>query len=260
MTLATDALVNESKFLSRIKKALGKTETVRTKPYPSSDKTKNPSGKLLGQKHRNRSLQETSALIEELKNAATPLGIHVIECDTIENATVSITDLALSKPPEWSPKASMVAWAHPLIDALNLDNALKNTKITCHREWCEKESTPPQSWRQEMRLQASNALMGITSADFCVAGTATLVITARKGQSRSASLLPSIHVAVIKASQLIKDIKELHAILQWDEDPALQGPDRSMTLISGPSKTADIEATMIHGAHGPRELYIYVIN
>ena len=167
--------------------------------------------------------------------------------------------MARSKPPEWSQNASLVAWAHPLVDALCLENSLKNTDIACHREWCEQESGPSPEQRQEMHIHASSALIGITSADFCIASTATLVITARRGQSRSASLLPSIHVAVIKASQLIKDIKELHTILQWDEDPALRGPDRSLTLISGPSKTADIEATMIHGAHGPRELYIYVI-
>lgn len=259
MTLVTDPLVNESQFLSRIRQALGKTHAGEIPPDLPPEEMKHHTGNLLARKRHNRSVEETAALIEQLKTAASPLNIGVIECDTVEEAADSITDMARSKPPEWSQDTCLVAWAHPLMDALCLEKSLKNTGIACHREWCEKESKPSPDQRRKMRLRASSALMGITSADVCIAGTATLVITARKGQSRSTSLLPSIHVAVIKASQLIEDIKELHAILQWDEDPALRGPDRSMTLISGPSKTADIEATMIHGVHGPRELYIYII-
>ena len=259
MPLVTDPLVNESQFLSRIRQALGKTVVGELPPELPPKEAENHTKGALAQKRHNRSVEETAALIEQLKTAAAPLNIGVIQCNTIKDAADSITDMARSKPPEWSEKSRLVAWAHPLVDALGLENTLKDTDIACHREWCEQEGGPCAEQRQEMHLHASRALMGVTSADLCIAGTATLVLTARKGQSRSASLLPSIHVAVIKASQLIEDIKELHAILQWDEDPALRGPDRSLTLISGPSKTADIEATMIHGAHGPRELYIYVI-
>jgi len=259
MPLVTDPLINESEFISRIRQALGKTQPLEISSHLPPEKTKNQSGKALARKRHTRCAEETAALIEQLKTAAAPLDICVIECQTVEEAANSITDMARSKPPEWNEHACLVAWAHPLVDALNLENSLKDTGISCHREWCAKEAEPSPAQRKEMHLHASSALMGITSADLCIAGTATLVITARKGQSRSTSLLPSIHVAVIKASQLIEDIKQLHAILQWDEDPALRGPGRSLTLISGPSKTADIEATMIHGAHGPRELYIYVI-
>ncbi len=260
MPLVTEPLNNESQFLSRIRQALGKKHPCEIPPHLHPEETKHHTGNSMGKKRLNRTVEETAELIEQLKTAAAPLNIGVIQCNTAEDAAHSIANMARSKPPEWNQKASLVAWAHPLVDALCIENFLKDTGIVCHREWCEQESGPSSEQRQEMIIQASRALMGITSADFCIAGTATLVITARRGQSRSASLLPSIHVVVIKASQLIKDIKELHTILQWDEDPALRGPDRSLTLISGPSKTADIEATMIHGAHGPRELYIYLLN
>ena len=260
MTLVTDSLVNQSEFMSRIRQALGKTDAGGISTNLPPKEAQNHIGNTLAHKRHNRSLEETAALIEQLRTAAAPLNIHVIQCDTVEDVADSITDMARSKPPEWSKEPCLVAWAHPLVDALELENSLKDTGVTCHREWCGQEDGPSPEQRQEMHLHASEALMGITSADVCIAGTATLVLTARKGQSRSTSLLPSIHVAVIKASQLIEDIKELHAILQWDENPDLRGPDRSLTLISGPSKTADIEATMIHGVHGPRELYIYVIS
>ncbi len=257
----TDPFLNESQFLSRIRSALGKTENTETKPTLRTEKNdpQRHTGLLLAQKHLTRSSREITALIQQLKEAALPLGIIITSCDTIEDAARLITDVARTKTPEWSRESSLVAWAHPLVDALCLEKRLQNSEIACYREWFSKEKDPTRNQRREMHIRASQALMGVTSADFCVAGTATLALTARRGQSRSTSLLPSIHVAIIKASQLIEEIKELHAILQWSEDPDLRGPDRSLTLISGPSKTADIEATMIHGAHGPRELYIYVI-
>ena len=92
-----------------------------------------------------------------------------------------------------------------------------------------------------------------------MADTASLVMRTRPGQARSASLVPSIHVAVIYLEQIILDLKELYALLQWDPEVKKEGLTNCMTFISGPSKTADVEATMVHGAHGPREVHIFVI-
>ena len=81
----------------------------------------------------------------------------------------------------------------------------------------------------------------------------------RAGQARSVSLVPAIHIAVIELNQIIADLKELYALLKWDPKAKKEGLTNCMTFISGPSKTADIEATMVHGAHGPREVHVFVI-
>ena len=81
----------------------------------------------------------------------------------------------------------------------------------------------------------------------------------RVGQPRCVSLLPSIHIAVIKLEQILSDLKELYTLLKWDLDKQAEGITDCMTFITGPSKTADIEATLVHGAHGPRELYLFVL-
>ena len=99
----------------------------------------------------------------------------------------------------------------------------------------------------------------MTSADYCIAESASLVLKTRPGQPRMVSLLPSIHVAVITEDQLLESLAECYALVKQDPDAEKEGMTCCMTLISGPSKTADIEAVMVHGAHGPREMIIYVI-
>jgi L-lactate dehydrogenase complex protein LldG len=54
-------------------------------------------------------------------------------------------------------------------------------------------------------------------------------------------------------------MKELFALLRWDERFQAEGLSNYMSFISGPSKTADIEATMVHGAHGPREVHLIIL-
>jgi len=81
----------------------------------------------------------------------------------------------------------------------------------------------------------------------------------RPAEARTVSLLPTIHVAVIHKSQIIADLKTLYTILRWDPKAAATGLTNCMTFITGPSKTADIEAIMVAGVHGPREVYLYVV-
>jgi L-lactate dehydrogenase complex protein LldG len=83
-------------------------------------------------------------------------------------------------------------------------------------------------------------------------------MTARPGHARSVSLVPAIHIAVIEIRSIIANLKELYALIKHG-DGLPGGLTNCMTFITGPSKTADIEAVMVHGAHGPRELYLYVI-
>jgi len=113
--------------------------------------------------------------------------------------------------------------------------------------------------RDRLIKQSAGSFIGITSADYCIAETGTLVLKTAPGNERIVSLLPSIHVVVVKLEQIIADFKELYTLLDKDLKDSPEGIENGMTFITGPSKTADIEATMVHGAHGPREVYIYVV-
>ena len=113
--------------------------------------------------------------------------------------------------------------------------------------------------REEIRRNINASYIGVTSADFALADTATLVMRTRPGQPRSMAIVPSIHLAVIRQEQILADLQELYALLRWDEKEWESGLGNYMSFISGPSKTADIEASMVHGAHGPREVHIFVV-
>ncbi|MFH2104603.1 MAG: LUD domain-containing protein [Chloroflexota bacterium] len=93
---------------------------------------------------------------------------------------------------------------------------------------------------------------GITGAIAAIAETGTLVIPAGKGRPLTASLLPEIHIAVLRKSDILADL-----------ETALRLPDvagsASVVLVSGPSRTADIEMTLTIGVHGPGELHVFVI-
>ena len=76
---------------------------------------------------------------------------------------------------------------------------------------------------ENLRWRIIDSYIGITSADFCLADTATLVMRTRPDQPRSVSLVPSIHVAVIEQSRIIADLKELYTLLKWDPQQSKEG-------------------------------------
>jgi L-lactate dehydrogenase complex protein LldG len=211
---------------------------------------------------RRRSAADRQALLERLIEAGKPINLNVIPLPDSAYATAAIARLAAEKHPEWGEAKNIAAWRHPLIDSLNLSESLSRLQIPLHVTnpipvAADKEFDEAERGRQRVAIIAS--FIGVTSADFCLADTATLVMRNRSGQPRSVALVPSIHIAVITLDQVVADMKELFALLRWEERYRQEGLSNYMSFISGPSKTADIEATMVHGAHGPREVHLFVI-
>jgi len=103
--------------------------------------------------------------------------------------------------------------------------------------------------------------IGITGVDYLVAETGTVALLARPAEPRSFSLLPPVHIAVAHQAQLLPDLFDLFAKLS--SRPAagtgrLKLPS-CLSLITGPSKTGDIELKLVTGVHGPGELHVIVV-
>ena len=244
---------NQEEFIKRVKLALGKPseQSSRKADLFSSELSAETSAIL--ERIKNRAAEDKTKLLETLIEAAEPINLKVIPAKDIGAVTSAITELVRDKDPEWGNQKSVAAWQHPLIERLELPDALAEQGVSVFF------SDVNASEGQNLRQHIIDSYIGITSADFCMADTATLVMRTRPGQARTVSLLPSIHIAVIELDQIIADLKELYALLKWDPQKREEGVTNCMTFISGPSKTADIEATMVHGAHGPREVYIFVV-
>jgi L-lactate dehydrogenase complex protein LldG len=244
---------NQKEFISRIKMALGKPAAESRQPANLFGHEVSAETRAILERIKTRTAEERKKLLEILMEAAKPINLKVIPADDVGSVAAAIAELVRDKDPEWGDPKSVAAWQHPLIESLNLPGALSEQGVPVF--FSEADGAE----RETLRRRIIDSYIGITSADFCMADSATLVMRTRPGQARTVSLLPSIHIAVIELDQIIADLKELYALIKWDPHISTEGVTNCMTFISGPSKTADIEATMVHGAHGPREVHIFVI-
>jgi L-lactate utilization protein LutC len=93
---------------------------------------------------------------------------------------------------------------------------------------------------------------GITNVQAAIAETGTLVCTSGEDLPRGLSLVPPIHIAIVFETDIVPDM--------IDFLPRLSGPlPTNVVLITGPSKTADIEGVLITGVHGPRAVEVVVV-
>jgi L-lactate utilization protein LutC len=97
---------------------------------------------------------------------------------------------------------------------------------------------------------------GLSGVDYLVAETGSVILTSRPEQPRTLSLLPPIHVAVAERRQILPDLFDLFAALgaKLEELPAC------VSIITGPSKTGDIELRLVTGVHGPGEIHVVLID
>jgi L-lactate dehydrogenase complex protein LldG len=107
---------------------------------------------------------------------------------------------------------------------------------------------------EELKAACASAAVGITSADYALADTGTLVLLSSPVEARMVSLLPPIHLAVVPSHRILTGLDELFSVL-----PAPADLTSSMLLITGPSRTADIEQILVRGVHGPGEIDVVVV-
>jgi L-lactate utilization protein LutC len=108
--------------------------------------------------------------------------------------------------------------------------------------------------RDQLRDRCAVVDVGISSADFALADTGSLVMLSSAQEARLVSLLPPAHIAVVPVDRLLTGLDELFSLLPR---PAEQ--TSSMVLITGPSRTADIEQILVRGVHGPGQITVVLV-
>ncbi len=97
--------------------------------------------------------------------------------------------------------------------------------------------------------------IGISTAQAGIAETGTLVLDSGRERHRLVSLVPPVHIAILEVKNICLGLGEALAAVQGSE---AQEVSPTITFVTGPSRTADIELTLAIGVHGPQELYVIV--
>jgi L-lactate utilization protein LutC len=115
----------------------------------------------------------------------------------------------------------------------------------------------PESVRSTFKEQCFRAAMGITGVDFVLAESGTLVLSSATEGTQLTSLAPPLHVALYRRQQVLASLEDVLERMQPAANGAMSG--RSIVLITGTSRTADIEQILVRGVHGPREVHAILI-
>jgi L-lactate dehydrogenase complex protein LldG len=166
--------------------------------------------------------------ITEAKNAAC----IVHQVDTPDAALAAILDIIAKdrRISSWDP-------AH--IPVPGLATALGKANIACVG-------------------QDAGVRVGLTGVDAALAAMGSVVVLSGNGRYRATSLLPSVHIAVVKSTQILPDLES------WWSQERTKGLEQTrqssnIVVITGPSRTADIAMQLVMGMHGPRELHIVLV-
>jgi L-lactate dehydrogenase complex protein LldG len=106
-------------------------------------------------------------------------------------------------------------------------------------------------------ILSENTEVAITGCEYLVADLGSVIVSSAQSGSRKVFVYPPVHVVIASSSQLVETLEEgydLTVSKYGDNLPSL------ISVITGPSRTADIEKTLVLGAHGPKKLHIYILD
>ncbi len=214
----------DSDVMAKVRLALGRTRPLGRPPTPPQ--IDEPITRLV---HSDIGLPELFARRAEENS----IGVETVD---VENLTGRLVEFLRVKKCQ-----RLAICAAKLLDNIGLTGALRDAGF-------------------DVRGQGSITLdetydvdCGITDVYCAVAETGSLVVRASTSQGRSISLVPPIHVAIVEPRNFLPDLVDLFEKLKAD------GPASATTIITGPSKTADIEMNLVKGVHGPGVVQVFVL-
>ena len=195
---------------------------------------------------------ENETLISEFEESCNKLPVKVLRAENIEQVHECLSSILKEKGIK---EAGL--WDSGLILSMEIESFLKHLGI--RNVWKSGKGPSKREQMKEYSKEIGQAEVGITGADYGLADTGTLVLRSGSGQDRGSSLLPPVHITLLERSRILPGSDELISILA--EDTKHEGGIKScITLITGPSKTADIELTLVRGVHGPGELFVILLD
>jgi len=163
----------------------------------------------------------------------TELGGHFMYCDDTTELTEALNLLAKEK-----------GWKSAACREENLIRLLE-----------QKNFVPKICNPDNVSIETSD--VGITYCEGLIARTGSILLSSRLQSGRVLSILPPVHIVIAFTSQVLSDLKDGFQVLK--ERYPNQLPSM-INIATGPSRTADIEKTLVVGVHGPKEVYVYLVD
>lgn len=224
-----------------VKRALGREG--KTDPDPADPP---PSSKLadLASQIRESCEQRRRALVEQFESELSRIGVKFHRATNAESAFQYIEQVCLARD-----SRTIVAWETQEITGIGLGDKLREKGV----EFLTESSGPGFIRRTEA------ADIGVSGVDYVLADTGTLVLLTRKGQARTISLLPPVHIAIVRPQQILSGLSDLFPLIRFESLAIGIDLSSAITFITGPSRTADIELTLVVGVHGPQQLHVLLL-
>jgi L-lactate dehydrogenase complex protein LldG len=187
-------------------------------------------------------------LVRQLVGELERLDVKVHRRAHDEAARETVRDILVA-----AQATRVVAWDEADVGLPGLDRLLESIGVA------RAGAAPGAGARKAAIDEQAEAPVGITGADVAIAESGTLVLAGGAGRGRLASLLTPIHVAIVRESQIVRGLGDALARLRSLYGDRLLADRSNVTLITGPSRTADIELTLTLGVHGPREVHVVIV-
>ena len=245
--------IPSSDFLASVREALGREDAPPASAYaPLLDDL--GAVEERASSARERIARELPDLMDGLARTAALRGWKVERCGGIEETVDYVVSLA--------GRLGVVSAARsdqPVFDVVPVDAALAGAGTICWPAIYEGADD-----RETVRRRLAESGMGITGADYAIAETGSVIVLPRKGLSRLVSVVPPVHVAIVRPQDVLATLDDLFALrrLEFHRNGANGNADMGsyLNFITGPSRTADIEQTIVVGVHGPREVHMVLLD
>ena len=189
-------------------------------------------------------------LAEQFAAELSRLAGHVHRCASDSAALDAIRAIL-----EQHAATQVIAWDRAEIGLPGLDQLLGESGVQVLDSQIADRGAERATYLQSL----DPAPICISGADAAIAESGTLVLRSGPGRGRLASLLAPAHIAVLRREQIVRGLSEALAIMQQRHGSDIFLDSSNLTLISGPSRTGDIEQTLTLGVHGPREIHVVLI-
>ncbi|HRI21632.1 MAG TPA: LUD domain-containing protein [Panacibacter sp.] len=206
-------------------------------------------------------LNSKESILKKIRQAlSTPVPVPFPQSEGSESVFLPATEEAEIEFAEnftkLQGKFSFCMNENELVEQLQLlFEARKWDNIYC-REDKLKETLHRHGLKQAYTANLEKCDAAVTACEFLIARTGSVVLSSAQQSGRTVSVYAPVHICVAYTDQLVYDIKD--ALLNTKEKYAANMPSL-ITLATGPSRTADIEKTLVVGVHGPKEVFCFLV-